>query len=81
MSCVRDEGLRAVPGEAPAGPDGTGLPGGRGSPGGLGGTSVLEEGVPRSRKMSKTEVHGSGADKCCGYKVTIDHRTLSRCIS
>lgn len=38
-------------------------------------------GVPRSRKRSELKFTAPGADKCCGDKVTIDHGTLSRCIS
>lgn len=45
----------------------------RAAPRGRGGATFKEK--------ERSEVHGSGADKCCGYKVTIDHRTLSRCIS
>lgn len=65
-------------------PHGTSLPDGRGSSGASAEPGRHLRAAARGsmfKENEQTEVHGSGADKCCGYKVTIDHRTLSRCIS
>lgn len=82
-----DRGVRC--GAVRRGGPGSARRGGRSRPSGrprgrLSGGSELHlggRGGATFKEKERSEVHGSGADKCCGYKVTIDHRTLSRCIS